>query len=86
MYDQLYEYLAEAGIPSDCQVGFRKFHSTTTALLDCTNDWYVNIDGKLFDMVVLIDLKKAFDTVDHKILLRKLEFCGIKRARSFSFT
>ena len=42
------------------------------------NDWYVNIDWKLFNVVVLIDLKKAFDTVDHKILVRKLECYGIK--------
>ena len=78
MYDQIYEYLTEAEILSEYQFGFRKFHSTTTALLDCTNDWYVNIDRKLFNMVVLIDLKKAFDTVDHKIILRKLECYGIK--------
>ena len=78
MYNQLYKYLTEAGILSDCQFGFRKFHSTTTALLDCTNDCYVNIDRKLFNMVVLIDLKKAFHTVDHKILPRKLECYGIK--------
>ena len=48
---------------SDCQFGFRKFHSTATALLDCTNDWYMNLDRKMFNLVVLIDLKKAFDTV-----------------------
>ena len=78
VYDQLYKHLTEAGILSDCQFGFCKFHSTTTALLDCTNDWYVNIDRKLFNVVVLIDLKKSFDTVDHKILLRKLGCYGIK--------
>ena len=78
MYDQLYKYLTEVEILSDCRFCFCKFHSTTTALLDCTNDWYVNINRKLFNMVVLIDLKKALDTVDHKILLRKLECYGIK--------
>ena len=51
MYDQLYKYLTEAGILSDCQFGFRKSHSTTAALLDCTNDWYVNIGRKLFNVV-----------------------------------
>ena len=33
------------------------------ALLDCTSDWYMNLDRKMFNLVVQIDLKKAFDTV-----------------------
>ena len=78
LYDQLYNYLTTFELLSDYQFGFRKSHSTATALLDCTNDWYVNIDRKMFNMVVLIDLKKAFDTVDHQILLKKLELHGIK--------
>ncbi|CAB3998795.1 Hypothetical predicted protein [Paramuricea clavata] len=84
LYDQLYDYFTKFGHLSDCQFGFRKFHSTTTALLDCTNEWYMNLDRKKFNLVILIDLKKAFDTVDHQILLKKLELYGVKgQALSF---
>ena len=84
LYDQLYDYLLNFKLLSDSQFGFQKFHSTATALLECTNDWYINLDRKSFNLVVLIDLKKAFDTVDHHILLRKLELYGIKgQASSF---
>ena len=44
LYNQLYNYLTEFGLLSGAQFGFRKSHSTATALLDCTNDWYMNID------------------------------------------
>ena len=46
MYDQLYNYLTKYELLSNSQFGFREFHSTATALLDCTNDWYMNIDRK----------------------------------------
>ena len=59
MCDQLYEYLDENSILSDDQFGFCKFHSTASALLDCTNDWYRNMDRKMFNLVVVLDLKKA---------------------------
>ena len=54
MYDQLYNYLTKFELLSDSQFGFRKSHSTATALLDCTNDWYMNLDRKMFNLVVLM--------------------------------
>ena len=50
---------------------FAPFHSTVTALLHLTNDWYLNIDKGENSLIELLDLAKAFDTVSHEILLKK---------------
>ena len=77
VYDQLYRYLDENKLICLQQSGFRSLHYVVTCLLKCTNDWSVNIDKGKFTAMIFIDLKKAFDTVDHGILLDKMEFCGI---------
>ena len=51
------------------QSGFRAIHSSVTALLEVTDSWAYNIDRGKINAVVFQDLKKAFDTVDHEILL-----------------
>ena len=58
VFDQFYEYLIVHDLLADTQSGFRPRHSTQTALLEATNEWYLNIDNGLINGVLFLDLKK----------------------------
>ena len=85
IHDQFYHYLINHNLLTKCQSGFRASHSTVTTLLETTNKWSVNIDNGLLNGVVFIDLKEAFDTIDHKILLEKLAQYGVDQNSSTWF-
>ena len=79
VHRQLSEFIDENDILNSNQSGFRPKYSTTTALTKFVNDLSWNIENKQISGVAFIDLRKAFDTVDHNILLAKLTDIGCSR-------
>ena len=74
----LWIFLDTNNISYDRQFGFRKSHSTSHAIITLVDKVSRALDTGKFIVGVFLDLKKAFDTVDHTILLKKLHVYGIR--------
>ena len=80
MYSRISGFFEDSEILYANQFGFRKNHSTNHALISIVEKIRNNLDDKLYTCGVFVDLEKAFDTVNHQILIKKLEYYGIRGA------
>jgi hypothetical protein len=78
IYKRLYSYLLEQDILVKEQFGFREGESTDSAIFSFLNSILLSLENKLLVGGLFCDLQKAFDCVNHQILLKKLEIYGIK--------
>ncbi|MCP4485710.1 MAG: reverse transcriptase family protein, partial [Flavobacteriaceae bacterium] len=78
LHKRLFKYLTKFKILYEYQFGFREGHSTTQALIEITDRLKNAMDAKKLTCGIFIDLTKAFDTVDHDILLKKMHNYGIR--------
>ena len=78
IHKRIYKFLEQTKIFNPLQFGFRSNHSTIDAVTKLINDIYLGFVNKEYTLAVFCDLSKAFDTLDHNVLLYKLNKIGIR--------
>ena len=77
MHTHISHFIEEQGLLNEKQGGFRKGKSTISTVATLTDDILVGLNDKKFSVATFIDLKKAFDTINHAILIEKLPHFGL---------
>ena len=78
VHRRLYGFCESNGILYHNQYGFRPKHSTIDAISKFTADVSSGLENKNSTMAVFLDISNAFDTIDHRILLEKLQYYGVR--------
>ena len=86
IYNRLSSFFSENNILCKKQFGFQKQHSTDHAIVYLVNEILKSFENNCYTSGVFIDLTKAFDTVDHNILLKKLFHYGVRDNTFFKIT
>ena len=78
VYNRTYDFLSKNDVLYCKQYGFRTNHSTYMAVLDFVNEINKAFDNDMYTLGIFMDLSKAFDTINHDILLNKLYHYGFR--------
>ena len=78
MLSRLWSFINRFDILTKSQYGFRKGCSTENAVVDLAEYFYRSLNSENYGVAVFVDFKKAFDTIDHEIMIRKMEAYGVR--------